>query len=716
VVVVRLADSGRDTAAVGNFAGVQPGESLRLQGRWTVHPRFGEQLQVDSFSSVAPATLAGIERYLGSGLVKGIGRELASRLVERFGLETLQVIDSAPARLREVEGIGPSRSRQITEAWTAQRAIRDVMVFLQSYGVSTGLAARIWKLYGPRAVAAIRENPYRLAAEVDGVGFKTADTVAKSLGIPADSPHRAEAGARYVLGQAAAEGHTAVPVEKLVEDTAALLGLESAACARAVDSLAARGAVACEDAGGTRTVSLPSLARAEREAARLLARLIAAPLPPGPADSSAEIAAWEAAHSLGLSPLQREAVARGLADKALVITGGPGTGKTTLITCLIDILQARGRSVLLCAPTGRAAKRMTEATGREAKTIHRLLEAAPASQGQGRPGGGRFLRCEANPLSCDALVVDEASMIDVQLFADLLAALPPGAQLALVGDRDQLPSVGPGNVLADIISSGAVPVLRLTEIFRQAGASRIVVNAHRINEGLLPLGSPAEGSAAEGSPAETGDFFVIEREDPERILETVRELVTRRIPQAFGMDPREDVQVLTPMQKGALGAVRLNAELQALLNPRGPSLTRGGTILRAGDRVMQTRNDYERGVFNGDIGRIETVDEAEQGLSVRFDDRAVHYDWADLDELTLAYACSIHKSQGSEFPATVVVVHTQHYVLLKRNLLYTAVTRGRRLTVVVGSRKALTIAVKSAGTGERSTRLAVYLAASAAPG
>ena len=692
VVVVSLSGTGREVAAVGNFAGVQPGESLRLTGRWTIHPKFGEQLQVEAFSTVAPATVAGIERYLGSGLVKGIGRELAARLVGKFGLETLQVIDSTPQKLREVEGIGPARSRQITEAWASQRAIREVMVFLQSYGVSTALAARIWKLYGARASQAIQENPYRLAAEVDGVGFKTADAIAKNLGIPPDSPHRAEAGVRFVLGQAAAEGHTAVAVEGLVQDTAALLSLDPPACLMAVDSLASRGAIAVEEADGSRLAALPSLARAETGAARLLTRLVSEPvLRPSP-DPSADIAAWEQKRSFSLSPLQREAVTRGALEKVLVVTGGPGTGKTTLITCLIDILESHGRAVLLCAPTGRAAKRMAEATGREAKTIHRLLEWSPQN--------GRFLRGEADPLRCDALLVDETSMIDVALFHDLLAAVAPHAQLVLVGDRDQLPSVGPGNVLADIIASGAVPVVRLTEIFRQAGASRIVVNAHRINEGRMP----------ETSPSEDGDFFIIEREEPGKILETIRELATTRIPQRFGLDPREDIQVLTPMQRGTLGAGNLNAELQAVLNPRGPSLERGSVTFRVGDRVMQMRNDYQRGVFNGDIGLIASVNVEERTLGVRFDERTVAYEWADLDELSLAYACSIHKSQGSEFPAAIVVLHTQHFILLKRNLLYTAVTRGRRLTVVVGSRKALAIAVKNVGTAERCTRLAARLA------
>ncbi len=693
VVVVALADSGREVTAVGNFAGVQPGETLRLAGRWTVHPRFGEQFQVESFSTVAPATLAGIERYLGSGLVKGVGKELASRLVKKFGLETLAVIDTTPRRLREVDGIGAARSRQIIEAWTAQRAIRDVMIFLQSYGVSTGLAARIWKLYGDRAIQAIRENPYRLAAEVEGVGFKTADGIAKNLGIPPDSPHRAEAGVRFVLGQAAADGHVVAPVQTIVAQTAALLSVEPSICGKAVETLAARGGLVLEHAADGPLAGLPSLVRAEEEAARLLARLASSPPLPIAANAPAEISRWESRRRIELSALQRDAVARGISEKVLVITGGPGTGKTTLITCLIDILEASGRSVALSAPTGRAAKRMAEATGREARTIHRLLEWSP--QGRG------FLRCGTNPIRCDTLIVDETSMIDAMLFRDLLAAVPPLAELVLVGDADQLPSVGPGNVLADVISSARVPVIRLTEIFRQAGASLITVNAHRINEGRMP----------QTSPTDAGDFFIIEREEPEKILETIRELVTKRIPQRFGLDPREDIQVLTPMQKGLLGVANMNRELQALLNPRGASLARGGLSMRVGDRVMQLRNNYDLGVFNGDIGRIAAVNDEERGLSVRFDERSVAYEWADLDELALAYACSIHKSQGSEFPAVIIALHTQHFMLLRRNLLYTAVTRGKKLAVLVGSRKALAIAVKNVGTEKRCTRLAERLAA-----
>jgi exodeoxyribonuclease V alpha subunit len=692
-VVVALAESGREVVAVGNFAGVQPGESLRLAGKWTIHPRFGEQFQVVSFSTVAPATLTGIERYLGSGLVKGIGRELAGRLVKKFGLKTLAVIDETPRRLREVEGIGPARSRQITEAWAAQRAIRDVMVFLQSYGVSTGLAARIWKLYGDRASEAIRENPYRLAAEVDGVGFKTADGIAKNLGIPPDSPHRAEAGVRFVLGQAAAQGHVMAPVQSLIDQTAALLSIEPSVCGKAVETLAARGGLILEQTASGRFAGLPSLVRAEEGAARLLSRLASTQGGSSPTDASSEIAKWESRRAITLSALQREAVARGLREKVLVITGGPGTGKTTLITCLIDILEASGRTVALSAPTGRAAKRMAEATGREARTIHRLLEWSPHSRG--------FLRCGANPIRCDTLVVDETSMIDVTLFNDLLAAIPPGAELILVGDSDQLPSVGPGNVLADVISSARVPVIRLTEIFRQAGASLIVVNAHRINEGRMP----------QTSPSEAGDFFIIEREEPEKILETIRELVTKRIPQHFHLEPLQDIQVLTPMQKGLLGVANMNSELQALLNPRGPSLSRGSASLRVGDRVMQLRNNYDLGVFNGDIGWIASVSQENRTLGVRFDERTVAYEWEDLDELSLAYACSIHKSQGSEFPAVIVALHTQHFILLKRNLLYTAVTRARKLAVLVGSRKALAIAVKNAGAEKRCTRLAERLAA-----
>jgi exodeoxyribonuclease V alpha subunit len=686
-VVVAL-ETGQEVPAVGNLAGVRVGESLRLTGQWTSHPKFGRQFQVQSFAAVSPATLVGLERYLGSGLVTGIGKELAARLVGKFGLTTLEVIDNQPAKLREVPGIGPKRAEQIVQAWQKQRETRDVMVFLQSCGVSTALAARIYRHYGRDPRGVISRDPWRLAADVPGIGFRTADAMAASLGVDPESPRRAEAGILFVLEQRAEEGHTWTPRQVLAEETASLLSVEPGRCAAAIDTLAGRQAVALDtDANLGQLVASPPLARAEEETARRLA-LIASTAGSFSLDAAAD---GEDKAGITLSALQQEAVRAALADKVLVITGGPGTGKTTLITTIVRILSRRGLRVALCAPTGRAAKRMAEATGRESRTIHRLLEWSPKT--------GGFTRDENAPLACDALVLDEASMVDIVLFSRLAAALPPASRLIMVGDSDQLPSVGPGNVLADLISSAVIPVTRLTEVFRQAGESSIVVNAHRINAGHMPL--PAA--------AEEGDFFFIEREEPEAVVSVVRDLVTVRIPRRFGLDPRQDIQVLTPMRKGVLGTASLNKELQALLNPRGPSLSRGGSDLRAGDRVIQMRNNYAQGVFNGDVGAVTEVDESARTAVVSYDERSVLYEAADLDQLSLAYACSIHKSQGSEFPAVIIVMHTQHYVLLKRALLYTAVTRARKLAVIVGSRRALAIAVKNVGTMERCTRLAARL-------
>ena len=687
-MVVAL-EAGREVSAVGNLAGVRVGESLRLTGLWTTHPKFGQQFQVQSFTAVSPATLTGIERYLGSGLVPGIGPEIASRLVGKFGLTTLEVIDSQPAKLREVQGIGPKRAEQIVQAWQKQREIRDVMVFLQSCGVSTALAARIYAHYGRDPRGLISRDPWRLAADVPGIGFRTADAIAASLGVDPESPRRAEAGILFVLEQRAEEGHTWAPRQVLAEETASLLSLEPARCAEAIDTLAGRQAVALEtDANGGALIASPLLAKAEEETARRLALIAstagALPLKDAAADT-------DKAAGITLSALQQEAVRAALADKVLVITGGPGTGKTTLITTIVRILSRAGLRVALCAPTGRAAKRIAEATGRESRTIHRLLEWSPKT--------GGFTRDENAPLACDALILDEASMVDIVLFSRLAAAVPSASRFIIVGDSDQLPSVGPGNVLADLILSAVVPVTRLTEIFRQAGESSIVVNAHRINAGHMP------------QPASTdeGDFFFIERDEPDAVVAAVRDLVTTRIPRRFGLDPRQDIQVLTPMRKGVLGTGNLNKELQALLNPGGPSLRRGGVELRAGDRVIQMRNNYAQGVFNGDVGAVTEVDESARTATVSYDERSVQYEGADLDQLSLAYACSIHKSQGSEFPAVVIVLHTQHYVLLKRALLYTAVTRARKLAVIVGSRRALAIAVKNVGTVERCTRLAARL-------
>ncbi len=704
VVVVSLAGSGGEATAVGNLAGVQPGENVKLKGRWTDHPKFGRQFKVESFTAVPPATAAGIERLLASGLIEGIGKELASRLVSRFGAETLRVIEKEPQKLREVEGVGPVRAERLVEAWARQRNIREIVFLLQSCNVSTGLATRIFKQYGPGAHEIVRRNPWRLAADVPGVGFHTADAIAKTLGVAPDSPQRIEAGVLFAIEGRAEEGDVMAPRGLIMEASAQTLAVDQDIASRAIESLVHRGAIIEEQAASSESLlGLPRLVKAEQDAAKRVAALIRGSTvgraDTGTADAGKEIAGFETRSGITLSAAQKQAVTKAVGGSVLVITGGPGTGKTTLVTAIIGILESRGARVALCAPTGRAAKRMSETTGRAAKTIHRLLEYGARQ--------GRFLRGRENPLACDTLIVDETSMIDIALFSRLLEAVPSGASLIMVGDADQLPSVGPGNVLADLIASGVVPVVRLTDIFRQARASAIVVNAHRINEGLMPA-APAEDAGS--------DFYFIERSDAEGIMAAVRELLSVRIPRRFGLDPRKDVQVLAPMRKGQLGTGSINKELQALLNPAGRSLVRGAIEFRVGDRVMQTSNNYDLGVFNGDIGWVDDIFTDEKALSVSFDDRSVRYEWSSMDELEPAYACSIHKSQGSEFPGVVIVLHTQHYVLLKRNLLYTAVTRARRCAVIVGSRKALAIAVKNTGSAERCTRLSERLRAAVQEG
>ncbi|HEX5761436.1 MAG TPA: ATP-dependent RecD-like DNA helicase [Thermoanaerobaculia bacterium] len=707
--VVRLAVAGERelVTAVGNLLAVQPGESLRLTGSWEQDARYGRQFRVTSYQTVTPATLTGIERYLGSGLVRGIGKGLAKRLVERFGMETLAVIESSPERLAEVPGIGGKRSGEIRRAFREQRGIQELMVFLQSHGVATGMAVKIHKRYGEEAMAVVRESPYRLAVEVFGIGFRSADRIAAALGLPKDSAQRVEAALLHLLGEGAERGHCFLPRAALLEAAVALLGVEPARVEAGLATLAAAGEVVVEALpDGTAAVYLPSLHTAEREIAERLAALGAAPPPPLALDVERALDWVERREKIALAPEQREAIRLGLTRKALVVTGGPGTGKTTLVRGIVEVLARKGLRVLLAAPTGRAAKRLAEATGHEAATIHRLLEWNARSRG--------FERHRDRPLEGDLVVVDEASMLDAPLAAHLLRALPDRARLVLVGDVDQLPSVGPGRVLADLIHSGTVAVARLATIFRQAERSLIVTNAHRVQRGDMPLLEPLAGG--EGEP----DFFFVERETPEEVLETLRELLARRIPQRFGFDPVEEVQVLTPMNRGLLGTASLNGVLRELLNPAAadaPLDSGGGPRgFRVGDKVMQVRNDYDLEVFNGDLGRVVAVEEAEPRLIVSFDGRRVGYDAAALDELALAYACSIHKSQGSEYPCVVVPLHTQHYVMLQRNLLYTALTRARRLAVLVGEKRALRVAVGNARTRARYTRLAERLAAAGYPG
>lgn len=696
VVKVQVPGRRDGVTCVGNLLGVQPGESLRLTGHWVVDKQYGEQFKVESYATVRPATLEGIERYLGSGLVRGIGKAMAARIVGHFGLQTIQVIDDAPARLREVEGIGPVRSGRILQAWEEQRQIRQVMIFLQSHGVSTLLAAKIYKQYRDRAMEVVTREPYRLAEDVYGIGFKTADRIARSLGIAANAPERIRAGALHLLSEQSDQGHLYTPRTELASLTAAALQVEAEAVDRAIGELALDRQVVVEK-DAEEMVFLAPLHAAETGAAERLAALAKVAPRPIQIDVERAIAWFEDRQQISLAPEQRDAVRRAVTSKVLVITGGPGTGKTTLVNAIIQILEKKARRILLAAPTGRAAKRMTEATGREARTIHRLLEFSPKDHA--------FQRNREAPLDADLVVLDEVSMVDVLLFNSVLKAVPPPCQLVLVGDVDQLPSVGPGSVLGDVIRSGVCEVVRLSQIFRQAQQSQIVVNAHRINEGQLPRW-PDAGDKTSGS-----DFYFFPKKEPEEVLAELKSLVSVRIPRKFGLDPVRDVQVLTPMNRGLLGTASLNAELQQLLNPSGPELTRGSRTYRQGDKVMQLRNNYDLETFNGDIGRIQEIDADQHQVLVEFDGRQVTYDAADLDELALAYAATIHKSQGSEYPCVVIPVHTQHYVMLARNLLYTGVTRGKRLVVLVGSTRALAIAVKNDRSEQRHTRLAERLRA-----
>jgi exodeoxyribonuclease V alpha subunit len=647
---------------------------------------------------VAPATRTGIEKYLSSGLIRGIGKGLASRLVAAFGLETLDVIENRPERLREVEGIGPQRSASIQRAWVEQREIKDVMVFLQSHGVSTHFAIKVYKAYGSQAVHVVRENPYRLAIDVHGIGFKTADAIAGSLGIAPTAPQRIEAGTLHLLGEAADRGHVLLPRQQLREEAAKLLGAEDWRVDQAIETLAGSGQVVVEPLAAApadpmeAAIFLKPLHTAEAGiAARIRALLVQPPLPLE-IDLDRALEWFEKQEHIALAPGQRQAIRSGLTRKVLVITGGPGTGKTTLVRGIVRILEKKGQKILLAAPTGRAAKRLSEATGGEAATIHRLLEFNAQTRG--------FDRNRERPLSCDLLIVDEASMLDTVLAYHLVRALPETGRLILVGDVDQLPSVGPGRVLADLIRSDAVEVVRLSEIFRQAQRSLIVVNAHRLNQGNMPVLEAVDGD---------GDFFFFERREPEEIVDTICQLVARRIPSGFKLDPVEQIQVLTPRNRGPLGTEVLNARLRDLLNPEGPTVTRGGQTLRVGDKVMQIRNNYDLEVFNGDIGRVAAIDEEEQLVRVTLDGRDVIYDFASLDELVLSYACSIHKSQGSEYPCVVIPLHTTHYLMLQRNLLYTAITRAKRLAILVGEERALRIAVGNRKVRTRFTRLAERL-------
>ncbi|MFZ2487174.1 MAG: ATP-dependent RecD-like DNA helicase [Anaerolineae bacterium] len=710
--VARLIPEGRDeeVTVIGNMLGVSVGEHVRLEGDWTLHGQYGRQFKVERYASVLPATAAGMEKYLGSGLVKGIGPVMAKRIVRKFGRDTLTVIDEQPDRLHEVLGIGPKRVGLIKIAWQAQRQIREVMVFLQSHGVSPALAVRIYKHYGDGAAGVVNNDPYRLARDIHGIGFLTADKIARNLGIAADAPERVAAGVAYTLSQKADDGHVYVPQAELVADSAELLAVPPELAAVAIETLRRDEQIYIET-DERRRVEYPQLAearavylmpfyRGEVGVASRLHRLLEAAEDRlflfQTFDWPAALATVQRQTGLQLTSQQQAAVRTALTQRVAVITGGPGTGKTTTMLALIRLLDAAHCRTLLASPTGRAAKRLSEATGREAKTIHRLLEWQP-----GNAGGFAFTYNEDNPLEADMVIVDEASMLDLLLTNHLLKAIPPGAHILFVGDIDQLPPVGAGNVLGDVIDSGAAAVVRLDVIFRQAAGSFIIENAHRINRGQMP----------EWRPEQSQDFYLFQTDDPERAAELVVEIVQERIPRRFGI-PAGEVQVLSPMHRGAVGVGALNERLQAALNPPAankPERRLGGRVFRLGDRVMQIRNNYDKEVYNGDLGQIVALDSVEQTLAVRIDGRVVGYDFLELDELTHAYAVSVHKSQGSEFSAVVIPVMTQHYMLLQRNLLYTAVTRAKKLVVLVGAPRAIAIAVNNNRISGRYSGLAERL-------
>ncbi len=701
--VVKLAVAGRAErlSVVGTFPRMAPGARVRVRGHLEVDRKHGEQLRVLSLIELAPDTLAGLEKYLASGLIKGVGPKLAQRIVTTFGLEALKVLDEEPHRLREVEGLGEKRRQGLVKTWKEQKTLRDVMVFLQSHGASGALASRIVKRYGAAAMTVVSREPYRLSFEVVGVGFKTADRIAATLGVEPSSPARMQAGVHQALHDVTEAGHVWTAVDELLARAAPLLGLDAddqevrALLTRAVEALALGGHAVLETMEATRVVYTREMHGAEVRLSARLAELAAAPARSldGAARAMKE---FEERARVELAPEQRSAVEQAARCQVLVVTGGPGVGKTTIVRAILAILSRAKVDVRLAAPTGRAAKRMSEATGQPAMTLHRLLEFEPKTQG--------FKRNRHSPLEAGAVIVDEASMLDLLMADALTDAIAPGTRLVLVGDVDQLESVGAGAVLRDVIGSGAVPCVRLRQIFRQAARSLIVTNAHRINDGEPPL-APSEG--ASGAQA---DFFIVDRRDPDKARATILELVTTRIPQRFGLDPARDVQVLTPMNRGPAGALALNEALQAALNPRGDALVRGARTFRKGDKVMQLRNDYDRAVFNGDVGFVARLDAEDGSMVVRFDERDVDYEASDLDELTLAYACTVHKSQGSEHPAVVLPLLTSHFVMLSKNLLYTAVTRGKRLVVLVADPRAVELSLSRGRREERRTRLSERLA------
>jgi exodeoxyribonuclease V alpha subunit len=684
-VVAKLQEKGKRelTTIVGNLTAINPGESLKLSGKWVHNKKFGEQFQVETYEVTVPATVHGIRKYLGSGLIKGIGPIMAERIVKKFALDTLEVIERTPERLSEVDGIGPKRIAMITKAWEEQKEIKEIMIFLQGHGVSATYSAKIYKQYGDRSIGVVKENPYRLAQDIHGIGFITADKIAQNMGIDPNSLIRAKAGVIYVLNGLTGEGHVYYPETDLVRKAKEILKVDQEIITKAITELSIEKEIILEEIDiekDHRAVYLTPFYVAETGIAQRLRRLKESPSNIRPIHPEKAIEWVHQKLNIGLAEKQKEAVLLAGNSKVLIITGGPGTGKTTIITAILKIFQQLKLRVLLAAPTGRAAKRMSEATGWESRTIHRLLEFSPQK--------GGFKKDQDNPLEADVLIIDEASMVDTLLMYHLLKAIPFQAHLILVGDVDQLPSVGPGNVLKDIIGSGIFTVVRLTEIFRQAQESMIIVNAHKVNQGEFPILKEIERK-------EATDFYFIQEEEPEKALNQILTLCDERIPNHFGFHPIRDIQVLTPMHKGVIGAINLNIELQKKLNPDQQSITHGSRTFKLHDKVMQIVNNYDKEVFNGDIGWVSRIDQEDRELTIDFEGRLITYDFSDLDEVVLAYAISVHKSQGSEYPVVILPVTTQHYMLLQRNLIYTGITRAKKLVVLIGTKKALAIAIRN---------------------
>lgn len=687
---------------VGQLGAIAPGEVLKVSGTWEVHPEYGQQFNASGFSVSFPAKVQGIEKYLGSGLIRGIGPEIARRMVNRFGDKTLEVIEHRAEKLLGVDGIGKKRLQMIQRAWEDQRQVRDVMIFLQGHGVSTGYSAKIFKQYGQDSIRVVRENPYHLTADILGIGFIIADSIAEKVGIPRDSLIRGEAGILHVLEKMCEEGHVYGVYDDILKRAEDLLGISRSVLERAFVNLVESERVIVEDvrdqagdrSAAVKAVYLKPFHAAERGLAARLKAVLSVPVRPikMPAVRIKELVKKRLA--IVLSKEQWVALETALSSKVSIVTGGPGTGKTTLVRAILAVFEGVGRQVVLAAPTGRAAKRLSEVTGCEARTIHRLLSYNFKS--------GGFQKNEQNQLDADVVIVDEASMVDVFLMYHLVKAVPATAMLILVGDIYQLPPVGPGNVLRDMIDSRRVPTVYLTEIFRQAQESLIIVNAHQINQGYFP-------TVPNTSRDTLQDFYFIEQDDPEKVLSTIQELCTVRIPRRFNLNPLSEIQVLTPMHKGIVGTANLNRVLQQALNTSNDMVERMGRTFKCGDKVMQVRNNYTKEVFNGDIGTISEIDAKTQKLNVEYEGRPISYDFAELDELVLAYAVSVHKSQGSEYAAVILPVMTQHFILLQRNLIYTGITRAKELVVLIGSKQALAIAIRNDKSQKRLTQLAFLL-------